>query len=460
MQAGDVRLQVSVHLDLVGVELQLRAVQQRFGAGKAGHDLVHHLDELDDIDHGAVGHGSRDVTGHGVLQGRAHIGAGQLVGPCALAVQNITVALHQNVACAQHVRQLADLLRVGDGLVERLGEIVADENRKVGVVALLLLEAVAVDNSQIVVVVFLRDKAAGVLAEGAHLVAPRGRVADQLALIQDLVDLLHDLVAALNTDADVNGAGLVGNVVLGADLLQPVRAAAAGGNDDLLGQHIAGAVLLTQAHTLADRTLQNDVLALGVEEHLHTGSGQMVLDVEVELLGFLGAEVADGAVNQLQTGLNGALADVLDVGAFVYALNLRVGAEFQIDLIGVVDQLLREILAYQVGQFAADLIGQRKLTVRECTRTGKAGRDGAGRLAVDADAGLVLGAVPLFHGLTLFDKQDLVGGAAFAQQLQCGENAGRAGAYDDQIIHGWGFSPLKITCEPSRGKQNKDKRSL
>mgnify|MGYP007118505494 CR=1 FL=1 len=53
VQAGDVRLQIGVHLDLVGVELQLRAVQQRFGAGKAGHDLVHHLDELDDVDHGA-----------------------------------------------------------------------------------------------------------------------------------------------------------------------------------------------------------------------------------------------------------------------------------------------------------------------------------------------------------------------------------------------------------------------
>ena len=250
----------------------------------------------------------------------------------------------------------------------------------------------------------------------------------------------------------------MGNVVLSADLLQPVRAAAAGGNDDLLGQHIAGAVLLTQAHAFADRILQNDVLALGVEEHLHTGGSQMVLDIEVELLGFLGAKVADGAVNQLQTGLNGALADVLDIGALVYALDLRVGTEFQIDLIGVVNQLLREILADQVGQLAADLIGQRKLTVRERTRTGKTGRDGAGRLAVDADAGLVLGAVPLFHGLTLFDKQDLVGGAAFAQQLQCGKNAGRAGAYDDQIIHGWGFSPLKITCEPSRGKQNKVRR--
>ena len=50
------------------------------------------------------------------FQRRADVRAGQLVGPSALAVQNIAVALHQNVARAQHVRQLTDFLRVGDGL--------------------------------------------------------------------------------------------------------------------------------------------------------------------------------------------------------------------------------------------------------------------------------------------------------------------------------------------------------
>ena len=104
-------------------------------------------------------------------------------------------------------------------------------------------------------------------------------VADQLALVENLVDLLHDLVAALDADADVDGAGLVGNVMLGADLLQPVRTAAAGGNDDLLCQHVAGAVLLAQAHALADGIFEDDVLALGVEQHLDARVGQIILDV-------------------------------------------------------------------------------------------------------------------------------------------------------------------------------------
>ena len=41
------------------------------------------------------------------------------------------------------------------GLVEGFGEVVGDEDGQVGVLALLLLEAVAIDHGQIVVVVLL-----------------------------------------------------------------------------------------------------------------------------------------------------------------------------------------------------------------------------------------------------------------------------------------------------------------
>ena len=99
-----------------------------------------------------------------------------------------------------------------------------------------------------------------------------------------------------------------------AQIFPAVRTAAARGNNDLLGVDVADAVLLAQADALADGILEDDVLALGTEQHLNTGVGQIVLDVQVELLGLLGAQMADGAVNELQTRLNGALADVLDVG--------------------------------------------------------------------------------------------------------------------------------------------------
>ena len=64
---------VGVHGDAVAVELQLRRVQQRLIGGKAGHDLVHGLDEVDDIEHGAVRHGGRDVARDGVRQRGADV---------------------------------------------------------------------------------------------------------------------------------------------------------------------------------------------------------------------------------------------------------------------------------------------------------------------------------------------------------------------------------------------------
>ena len=101
--------------------------------------------------------------------------------------------------------------------------------------------------------------------------------------------------------------------------------------------------------------------------------------------------MADGAVHQLQAGMDGVLADLLDLLAGVDALHMGVCAELQIDLVGVVDELLSELLADEAGQVAADLIGQAQFTVREGTGTGETGGDGAGGAAVDAVAKLCLG---------------------------------------------------------------------
>ena len=435
MQAPDVGVEVLVHLDLVGVELQLGAVKQGLVGGKAGHDHIQHLDELDDVGHGTVRHGGGDITGHGILQGGFDIGLRQLLGPGALAVQNVAVALDQDVARAQHVGQLTHLLGVGDGLVEGLSEVVGDEDGQVGVLALLLLEAVAIDHGQIVVVVLLSHKAAGILAEGAHLVLPGLGVADEFGLVQHLVHLFHDLVAALHAHADVNGAGLVGDVVLGADLLQPVGTAAARADDHSIGINSMGFLVLgsLDEHALALLVLQDDVLTLGAEQHLHTVVGQIVLDGQIQLLGLLGAQMTDGAVHQLQAGVDGVLADLLDVLAGVDALHMGVGTELEVDLIGVMDELLCELLANQGGQVAAHLIGKAQLAVRERASTGEAGGNGAGGTAIDAVAQLGLGAVALFHRLALFHQQDLFL-AAVAQQLYSGEDAGRTGTHNDQIV--------------------------
>ena len=139
----------------------------------------------------------------------------------------------------------------------------------VGVVALLLLVGVAVDHRQVVVIVFLTDKAAGVLAEGTDLVLEGPGIAYQLGLVQDPVYGLHDLIADLHTDTDIHSAGGVGDVVLGAELFQPVGTPAAGGHHGVLGVDLHVHLAVGHGNAPADVLLQNQVAALIAEVHLH-----------------------------------------------------------------------------------------------------------------------------------------------------------------------------------------------
>ena len=232
------------------------------------------------------------------------------------------------------------------------------EDGHVRVGRLELLICVTVDNGKVVVIVLLRHEAAGVLAERAHLVLERGRVADELGLIQHAVDGFHDLVAHLDAHADVDRAGLVLHAVLKAGLFQPFRAAAAGGNDGVPG--LDGIVLMSVVRhdAAAAAVAHDDVLARAAEEHLHAVVAQVILNAEVDLVRLLGAEVADRAVDQTQARADGARADLLDLLRILQALDVLVRAKLQIDAVGIVDELLRLLLADERGQIAADVAAQ------------------------------------------------------------------------------------------------------
>ena len=322
-----------------------------------------------------------------------------------------------------------------------------------------------VDNGEVVVIVLLRHEAAGVLAERAHLVLERGRVADELGLIQHAVDGFHDLVAHLDAHADVDRSGLVLHTVLEADLLQPVGAAAAGGDDGMLG--LDGIILMpvVRYDTAAAAIAHNDVLARAAEEHLYAVVAQIVFDAEVDLMRLLRAEVADRTVDQAQTRADGTRADALDLLRILESLDVLVGAELEVNAVGIVDDLLRLTLADERGQIAADIAAQRELAVRERARAGETGRDVAIRLAVHALAGLGLRAAAVFNGLPLLDHDDLFRGAA-AQQFQRRKDTGRARADNDNICVHEGFlllfdrlflsSGLSENLAPSAAKHSKN----
>ena len=363
MEATETGVEIRVHLYPVGIEFQLRGIQQGLIGGKAGDNFIHCLNKADDVGHGAIRHGGGDIPRHRVRQSRTDVRLGQLLGPGPLAVQNIAKALHQNLAIGQHVGQLTHLLSICDGLVKRNAEIVRAENGEVRVVALHLFVGMAVDHCQVVVVVLLADKAAGVLAERADLVLEGAGISDELGLVQHPVHRFHDLIADLYTDTDVDGAGSVGNVVLGAELLQPVRAAAARGHYSVLGVDLQLFFAIADRDALADLILQNQILALIAEVNLHAVVQQELLNAIVNGLGFFRAHVADGTVHQLQSGMDGAAADFLPLLVVAKALNVLIGAKIQINLIRVVDGLLCQLRPDQVRQIAAHLIAEGQLAV-------------------------------------------------------------------------------------------------
>ena len=190
-----------------------------------------------------------------------------------------------------------------------------------------------------------------------------------------------------------------------------------------------------EVHAAADVALHDEVATLGVEVHLDAVVHEVVLYAEVDVVRLLSAHVADGAVHELESGLDGAGADAADLLLVADALDVLVGAELEVDLVGVVDGLLGQALANERGQVAADLTGQGELAVRERARAGKARGDMADGLAVHADAGLGLGAAALFKGAAFLDHHYLLL-AAPAQHLERREYTGRSRADDDDIcIH-------------------------
>ena len=74
------------------------------------------------------------------------------------------------------------------------------------------------------------------------------------------------------------------------------------------------------------------------------------------MLRLLGAEVADGTVDESETSLYRALAYLFDERVVRDALDVLVRAELEIDGVGVVYEILRSLPADKLRELAADLI--------------------------------------------------------------------------------------------------------
>ena len=177
-----------------------------------------------------------------------------------------------------------------------------------------------------------------------------------------------------------------------------------------------------------------EVAALGVEEHLDAVLYEPVFNPEVYVVRLLGAHVAYRAVDELEAGFNRAGANPADLLVVADALDVLVRAELEVDAVGVVYRLLRKLVAYELGEVAADLVAEGELAVGESARAGEAGGDVADGLAVHALAGPGLRAAAAGELAALLDHDYLLLRAA-SEHLQRRKDTGRPRAdnYDISV---------------------------
>ena len=147
------------------------------------------------------------------------------------------------------------------------------------------------------------------------------------------------------------------DVVLDADLLEPVGAAASGRHNYVGAEEfVLAAVGVDRADAGADFVFDDEVGAVHAEEYFDAVRDEIFLYRVVDMLRFLSAEVADGTVDESETSLYRALAYLFDERVVRDALDVLVRAELEIDGVSVVYEILRSLPADKLRELAADLI--------------------------------------------------------------------------------------------------------
>lgn len=443
MQSSDRGVECGVHFDFVAVKFEFGRIQEGFVARKSGDDLVYRLYKAEDIGEGTIRHCRRYISRYRVFERRSDVREIEFLLPSALACENIAVALHEDFARAEHIGEFAYLDCVFDRLLERLGEGVRTKDCEVGVLALELLITVSVDDGEVVVVILLGDESAGVLAENADFVFERRGIADEFAFVKDGVDFLHNLVADFHSDADIDDAGSVCDIMFRADFFEPFRSSSAGSDDGFFGVNLFSDAVHGYVCAFAFVVFEDNVVAFRTEENIHAVRDEILLDVVVDLLRLFGAHMTNGTIHEFKSRFDCLFADFFHLIFVAQAFDMLVRAEFEIDFIRIVDEFLCKILSDEFGKRTAYFVGQGKFAVRKRARTRKTGGYMAIGFAVHAFARLRFGATSVLDRLTLFKDDDFFIRTAL-DEFKSGENARRTCA-DYAYVVFFHIAPLMRT---------------
>ncbi len=276
--------------------------------------------------------------------------------------------------------------------------MLGDEQREVRVLGLArrILEAVAVHGHD-AVRVLIDDPPVRVHAEGADVVLELLRAVDDLALVQLVGKVGEQRRRKLYAHADVHAVRPGGDLQLPADLLHPLAAAAADGDDARAAcEHV---LLRVDPVTAGLRAILPALLPAGLDPAHRCAEIEvrLVLELRVQVLQDhivdIRPEMAHGGVQKFQLVLHAELLELCVGGAVQFRPLSAVG---EVDLIHIFHQLESLLLADVLVERAAEVIGDIVFSVREGAGAAESAHDRAGaaadalrdRLAVDGTASL------------------------------------------------------------------------
>ena len=152
--------------------------------------------------------------------------------------------------------------------------------------------------------------------------------------------------------------------------------------------------------------------------------------------------MADGGVEQVELILDAELFELRAGGGVELRALAAVG---HVDLVDIVHQIERLLLADVLIERAAEIVGDIVFSIGKCTGTAETAHD---RAALAADAGLDLvavnGAVALFKAVTGLEHGDAQVTAILCQLVGGEDAAGTAANDDDVVMHGRNLRLIRI----------------
>ena len=192
-----------------------------------------------------------------------------------------------------------------------------------------------VDDRQSAFVVLRCHFSGRIGAEGAHLIIERRRMEDQLGFVKIFVQELHDFIPNFHTHSYIHRPRCRLYADLTTLLTKPVSAFSSDGGDD--GIRIEG-ISLHRGDPHRPSVLRQDILHHRFKEKVHPAVFQMPLESAVDPVSFFGSQMANGALYQLQIGIDRRLPNLSDFILSVDAVNILIRPEIQIDFIRFMNQ--------------------------------------------------------------------------------------------------------------------------